>query len=210
MHWKSIRLLSKYLPTVSYNFANCAQTLRTLLLWRSQLDDEGAKYLADALKVNHVDSMTFSSTLLWPRCFPQTLHTLQLRSSDFSAEGVRYLADALKVNKVIAAISPHLLLSSNPCCTDPFDSGLLGEHWRWWWRWHPSDWSTRHRKGNTRVTCQSLVIIPPILHRTSKWWHCGSTSWMLKEQRIWLMRWESIRWIRRYLLDAWRQSTVCA
>jgi hypothetical protein len=79
------------------------QTLTTLSLWNNEFNDDGAKYLANALLQNNVTShirFTFL-VLTLTYYFTQTLTTLNLGSNQISSQGAEHIAHALLQNKVI-------------------------------------------------------------------------------------------------------------
>jgi Ran GTPase-activating protein (RanGAP) involved in mRNA processing and transport len=75
-------------------------TLTTLSLDNNSIGDEGAKYLADALRENDVISLRHFLIILITHCFIQVLTTLDLRTNDIDTPGAQYLANALIENKV--------------------------------------------------------------------------------------------------------------
>ena len=74
------------------------QTLNTLDLGGNQIGAEGAKDVADALRVNRVSPIFSSSTQI--DFFTQTLNTLDLGYNKIGDEGAKCLSDALRVNRV--------------------------------------------------------------------------------------------------------------
>lgn len=78
------------------------QRLNELYLGSNEIQDEGAKYLADAVKNNTV-VLIFLSFILYShfKFFIQTLTIVDLNYNRIGPEGARYLADELKNNTVI-------------------------------------------------------------------------------------------------------------
>ncbi len=68
-------------------------------LYSNQINDEGARHLADALQQNQVLYQPF--ILECTHYFIQTLTTLDLWYNDIGKHGARYLANALQQNQVI-------------------------------------------------------------------------------------------------------------
>jgi hypothetical protein len=101
MHWKFIKYERHMLTPMNAQCNSDAQTLTTLEFQSSETDAVGARYLADALKVNQVTSTCTSKTAspLW-FSFPQTLIKLNLQYNRIDDDGAQNLADALKINQV--------------------------------------------------------------------------------------------------------------
>ena len=64
------------------------------------MNDKGAEYLIDALKVNRVRQHLFLSISYSFAPFWQTLTTLLFESGGISDKGAIYLADAMLINQV--------------------------------------------------------------------------------------------------------------
>jgi Ran GTPase-activating protein (RanGAP) involved in mRNA processing and transport len=66
----------------------------------NDIGPDGAKYIGEALKLNHVRQDSLSSSTHLSLCSSQTLTFLDLGANGIVAEGARVLADALKSNRV--------------------------------------------------------------------------------------------------------------
>ena len=97
----------------SINKHTLFQTLTTLQLESSQILDEGAQHLANALKTNQV-----TPTLVYNarrHISLQTLTTLLLGGNHISAKGKQYIFETLEINKVRTMVScnTHTLIISD-------------------------------------------------------------------------------------------------
>ena len=82
------------------------QTLTTLDLYRSQIGDQGAQHLADALRNNTVSIfLSYSSSFHHIHFFTQTLTRLNLYDNQIGDEGAQHLADALRNSTVTLFLS---------------------------------------------------------------------------------------------------------
>jgi len=82
-----------------------------LNLENNQIGNEGARYLADALKINNV-RIVFHLILLIiiSFIFIQTLTELNISCNHIDDEGAKHLADALITNNVIFMFFFHTIL----------------------------------------------------------------------------------------------------
>jgi Ran GTPase-activating protein (RanGAP) involved in mRNA processing and transport len=76
------------------------QTLITLDFANNNISDEGAQYLADALKNNTVNMIFFPIPPSYLFFFKQTMTELALAENAIGESGARYLADLLTNNMV--------------------------------------------------------------------------------------------------------------
>ena len=87
-------------PLLYSRLSRPSQTLTTLELQYNSIQAAGAKYLADALRINQVTGrllLLLYSLLAHPS---QTLTTLDLQYSCIGADGAKHLADTLRTNQV--------------------------------------------------------------------------------------------------------------
>ena len=84
----------------SYLSFNWWQTLTSLSLVGNNIGPDGAEYIGEALKLNHVRQDSLSSSTHMSLCSSQTLTFLDLGVNGIIADGARVLADALKSNRV--------------------------------------------------------------------------------------------------------------
>ena len=76
------------------------QTLEELSLRNNRIDDEGAEYLAEALRENTVSTTTIIIFLYLRYFLHKTLTTLNLSKNSIGDNGIKHLADALRENTV--------------------------------------------------------------------------------------------------------------
>ena len=125
MHWRSI----EWVPISSNTRSNTAlwQTLTTLNLSGTDSDgigigDEGAKHLANALKINRVSHDLYSRFDLCAQS--QSLTTLEIHSNGIGSEGAQALAIARITNEVSQCLYSFTNMSF--FITDMQSSGKIG------------------------------------------------------------------------------------
>ena len=179
-----------------------SKTLSTLGLSKNDIRNEGAQYLADALKINEVREDLISIDYR-PSNPCQTLKTLELRENKIDHTGVQILAEALKINRVKRYLFSHHL-----------NDVLLLLHRRWS---HLTFRRTMLELDGARYLADALKInrvrhdVFPSRNRTmlgrDSWhWLWRAIRLAPKGSSTSLMPWKSIEWDRNLFSSALKRS----
>ena len=194
MHSRSTQVRSTicFLHTTSVSITSSRHS-PTLNLYGNWIYDEGARALADALKINQVRSTICFDHTPSSLSLPLDTHRSESNENWIGAEGARALGDALKINQVRSTICFHDTVPSPSLPLDTHHSESNGKQPYRFWRSDITGRCTQDQRGeiNRRLPWHSLLSPSLSLdthHSDSRlqpdrFWRSESTGWCAQDQR---------------------------